>query len=223
MHTAIYYGSFYHDTFIRNPKVQEWIENIILAGSEIGIHNDVLGATKFFNVNGVEHFKNELKWMRSLGANITGTTAHNSALTYKAENYESFEEYKLYNKDYEMEDMIGKISAQEQGILYEGTFAKAKKSPNFMEIENYFNNTTNANLLNEDWMKIYLVNNPYLDWNVDYQVWLIGRDKWVFSDTHDKIIEYDIPLSRVIELIKETETNKKILFVLHPVYFGCQI
>jgi hypothetical protein len=222
LHTAVYYGIFYDCTFIRNPKMEEWIKNILIAGSEIGIHNDILGALKFFNTNGAEHFKSELEWMRSLGAKITGTTAHNSALTYKADNFEAFNEYKLYDKEYEYACLIGKLSAAELGIEYEATFAKAKENPDFNLINDYFDNTENAGLLNEQWMNTLLVNNPYLDWTVDYQVWIIGRDKWVFAGTNDKLFEYGVPLKRIIELLKTLEVDKKILFVLHPVYFGRQ-
>ncbi len=227
LHTAQYYGLFEKNIFIRNPMVRQWIQEIIIAGSEIGIHNDILGCYFHHKVNGLQAFKAELEWMRGCGAKITGTTAHNTFLSYDAENYEIFKEHLLFKRNWRTrhKSHLAQISKKDVGLEYEGTFGIAKQHYNMKEIKKYKKLYSSAGLCSNEWTSKFLLDNPVNDWSVDYQVWLVGKNKWIFSGNigRDNFFEFEISLVRVIEIIKnKIKKNSKILFVLHPEYFGSE-
>ncbi len=224
LHTAIYYGEFYEHVFIRNPEMYRWIKDITIAGSEIGIHNDALGVFKFFKKDGLKHFKSELNWMRASGAKIVGTTAHNNAVIYHAENYEIFNDSLLYMRPLLSKEKkyLGNFSLKKLGLEYDGTFGVPKKKVDKVEIKKYFNNKDKSSVSNEDWAFNYFNNNPVNDWSVDSQFWIIGKNKWVFSGSknNDLKFQFGISLSKVIDIVKQMKPGSKTLFVLHPEYFG---
>lgn len=226
LHSAVYYGNFYKNIFIRNPKVQRWIEDLVIAGSEIGIHNDILGVYKFKDYDGIEHFKEELTWMRACGAIIEGVTSHNNFLTYGAENSEVFQGQELFSRNINLtianqkfiNKSLGLLSFEDLALQYEGTFYKAKPDINEEDLKEYC--TIQPSFFDESWAKRYFTSNPTLDWTVDYQAWLIGKNKWIFSGK-DGRFDYMISLSKLIKIIKNDIPNStKILLELHPEFFG---
>lgn len=227
LHSAVYYGNFYNDVFVRNPKIQRWIEDIIIAGSEIGLHNDILGIYKHHGYDGIKHFKTELQWIRECGAKVEGISSHNNFLTYSAENSELFQENILLNKnrtlvnkkDSFVKNIIGKLSFQECGLTYDATFLKPKNNLNKQSLRDYLKIV--PNFFDESWARTYFINNPVNDWGVDFQVWLVGRDQWILSSSKQNVFYYLISLNDVMNILQnEIDSSSKILFELHPEYFG---
>ncbi|MDX4013132.1 hypothetical protein Q6A86_09050 [Aliarcobacter skirrowii] len=227
LHSAIYYGEFYDGIFIRNPMIQEWIKQIVIAGSEIGVHNDVLGVYKHHGYDGKKHFIEELNWMRGCGANIVGITSHNNFLTYGAENSEVFKSKELIlnrnnavmkKEDRFIYDVLGSLDLTSLGIEYDATFNKQKEIVDFNDIRSYL--SENSIFTNELWAKKYFLNNPVNDWDVDYQAWLIGKNKWILSSQKYNIFEYEISLNELLRQIDNIQTDISILLELHPEYFG---
>lgn len=95
LHTAPYYLNNDGDKAIHNegiiPALQKMQND---RHFEIGWHNDLVTLQLIYNIDPVEFFKNELKWLRSSGLNITGTASHGSSFchTYHYLNFYFFEE-----------------------------------------------------------------------------------------------------------------------------------
>lgn len=226
LHSAVYYGEFYDNVFIRNPKIQEWVKQIVIAGSEIGIHNDAIGISNKYHIDGLQHLKNEIAWLQSLGTNIYGTVAHNNYIVNEAENYEIFKEFVLFRRKWldPLSKNIAQTTLQELGLEYEGTFAQPRKNVTRSMVKSYFEAyKETANMSNEEWTYLYFFDNPIHDWRCDTQIWIVGKNKWIIASKQNdkKIFEYRVPLSTVINFIKfEAEPSSSILFVMHPEYFG---
>jgi len=198
------------DSRKRNPELVKLIHALILTGCEIGLHNDAFE----YGVKGHEHIKCEIDWLRSKGAKIRGTAAHNNLASYKAENYEVFKERVLFQRKTRLP--IGKLSERKLGLTYEGTFTKPKPDLNSNLIEEYIS-AIPPSVQSKAWMKRYLNENPYHEWLMDYQFWLIGEDEWIISSKH--IFKWKVSLEVVIDTIINAPLNTSIVFVLHPDYF----
>ncbi len=225
LHTASYYGEFKNNTFIRNSKLAEWILGFIVAGCEIGLHNDALGVFSVHNRDGLEHFKQELEWLRSLGAVIHGTVGHNSAPIYGAENFEIFKERVLWYREARTPSgqilPLGKLSEKKLNLKYEGNFPIPKNKFNIGDAVEFCAFSKDSNIRSKSWMRRYLFLNPCFDRKIDYQFWLIGNDKWVaggkFND--ENFFEWEIDSNRLFDLIKKLPKNSRSIIVIHPDYF----
>ncbi|MED7787549.1 hypothetical protein [Francisella sp. 19X1-34] len=227
LHSAPYYGDFYDGVFLRNPELVTWVKSIVIAGSEIGLHNDAIGIAENHRINGVEHLINEIDWFRSLGTNIYGTVAHNNFLVAGAENYEVFEERVLYSRGFfaNARKGIGTINFGRLNLEYEGTFASPKKKINKSEVLEYQKSDyRKCNMTDRDWTYRYFFENPVNDWDCDGQIWLVGTNLWIVAYTDSSGKEYfkfNVSLSKVISFLKNNvEIGARILLVLHPEYYS---
>jgi len=226
LHSAVYYGEFFDNVFVRNPMLQDWIKQIVIAGSEIGIHNDAIGITQKYKVDGIKHLKDEISWFRSIGTHIYGTVAHNNFLVNNAENYEIFKEYELFRRNLfeKRANNIGKITLDKMKLDYEGTFAKTKFNASKKDAKKYIEQYKDSgNMSNKEWTYKYFFDNPVNDWSCDTQIWLVGKNKWIIASKYDNenIFEFQVPLSKVISFIRDDMgTSSSIVMVLHPEYFG---
>ncbi len=222
LHTAIYFGEHYGPVFIRNPQMIQWIRGFIVAGCEIGIHNDALGAEQRQKGAGAAAFTTELAWMRSQGAVIRGSVAHNSAPSYGAENYEVFAGRVLWKRDAQECDLpLGALNESELGLIYEGTFGVAKANVNLKAADAFCANKAEANIRSEKWMRQYLLENPICDWAMDLQIWLIGSDSWVIAGRFrgSVVWRWDVRLAEVLQFCREMPGGARAALVLHPEYF----
>lgn len=224
LHTSPYYGDFYGSLFIRNPMLNQWVKDFIVAGCEIGLHNDALGVYFNHNSDGIESIKQEITWLRSLGANIRGTVAHNSAPSYTAENYEIFQERLIWNREiYSPKGKIitlGTISEKELNLTYEGTFAIPKQNIDIEKANQFCQNKQNASILSKEWMYQYLIDNPCYNWGIDYQFWLTGKDQWVIAGIHNhqKMFEWNVNLEQTLSILGKLPENSRTVMVIHPAY-----
>jgi len=205
--------------------MEELVYRFIMTGCELGLHNDAYGVYMMHKSDGVERVKRELMWLRSLGAVIRGTVAHNSAPVYGAENYEIFSERVLWHREVRSPKgsilPLGKLSEKNLDLSYEGVFAAPKKNLILEDALKFVMNRADADIRSETWMRRYLINNPCCDWSVDYQFWLIGRDRWVAAGKYngEELFEWKINLKRVLHLIQTLPINTRSVLLIHPDYF----
>ena len=226
LHTAIYYGEFYGTCFVRTAPLAGWIQGLIVAGAEIGLHNDALGVCLFHGLDGIAHLRGEIEWFHALGVRIKGTVAHNSGPIYGAENFEVFRGAALWPRDVRTEDghslPLNVLDPQSLGLTYEGTFARRKPNLNDTEARAFFSDKASAGTANEAWMRRYLTDNPCCDWGPDAQFWLIGKDRWVLAgrDPAGAFFEWETDLEHVIDRIRSLPAGSRSVFVLHPEIVG---
>ncbi len=219
--TALYYGAYQSDLLVRSPDLPQLIQDLIVTGCEIGLHNDVMHIAATTDIDPVAALWTELFWLRSHGANVQGTVGHNSIVVYGVENSEVFKNRVLWDR--EVKDQkgrpfpLGLVDETSFGLLYEGTFAKVSEATDIHQAEAFSKDAENASIRQKSWMKTYLTENPCHDWDIDLQVWAIGQDRWVVGGGDTFI--WDVPLAQVLEVVTESEVGSEILIVLHPEYF----
>ncbi len=224
LHTAPYYGDFHNHLFVRQPELVHWIRGFLVAGCELGLHNDAMGASQIPGVNGAACLQQEIGWLRSLGVNVKGTAGHNSLPSYGAENSEVFSGRRLWARSPVTPTgeplPLEELSEQDLGLTYEGTFAEPRADLDIAEAEAFTLNREDASIRNEQWMRLYLPENPYCRWTVDVQIWIVGRNQWCIGGrlAGRTVFEWDRPLGDVLEFIGSMPSGTRVLFVLHPEY-----
>ncbi len=223
LHTALYYGRFFGTLFVRHRELRPWIDQLLVAGCELGLHNDALGAHQHLGVDGPAAMVQEIEWLRSRGATIRGTAGHNSAPVFGAENSEVFKSRVLWPADTHPRNALplGVLDESALGLEYEGTFAVAKSNADAAAANAFAADRAGADIRSPAWMKTYLTDNPCLDWSVDIQVWMVGQGHWVAGgringETYfrDRLTLEDLP-----SVINDLPRASRCLFVLHPEYF----
>lgn len=228
LHTALYYGEFYGDSFVRTSQLGAWIRGFIVAGCELGLHNDALGVCMNSGRDGVQALQDEIAFFRSYGVRIKGTVAHNSGPVYGAENFEIFRGMVLWSRIPQGPNGIplplGRVNPATVGLEYEGTFAKPKTLIDNSTAGRFFADRKSANLQSEMWMKTYLLCNPCCDWGIDYQYWLLGKDKWVVAGSFKGDIQFDwgIGLDQVLRHLEMLPTGSRSVLVVHPELVGAR-
>ena len=215
-------GSFYllHTApyFERTPEqgqaVRELVLGFIVAGCELGLHTDPYELYAR-GIDGAARVKAELEWLRSQGATVRGTVGHNSAPAYGCENFEVFRERVMWDR--KMPWPLGVLSERKLGLQYEGNFPVRKRDINTRDAAVFTQGLRGADVRNEEWMKKYLVDNPLYDREIDYQFWLIGKDRWVAGGKD--MWEWMIGLDMVLELVRGLPANTCSVVVTHPDYF----
>lgn len=223
LHTAIYYGRFFGTLFLRHRELRPWVDQFLVAGCELGLHNDALGAHQHLGVDGPAAMVQEIEWLRSLGATVRGTAGHNSAPVFGAENTEVFSSRVLWStQEYPRSALpLGVVDEAALGLEYEGTFARPRRSPNEAAANAFAADRASADIRSPVWMKTYLTDNPCLTWGVDMQIWVVGTGHWVAGGRihgeayfRDRLTLEDIP-----SVLSDMPAASRCLFVLHPEYF----
>ena len=225
LHTAPYYGSFEGNLFVRNPELAAWVRGFIVAGCELGLHNDAMGAAQHPAVDGAAHLEGELAWLRSHGAVIRGTVGHNSLPVYGAENSEVFLGRRLWPREPTAGGgkplPLERLDETALGLAYEGTFAAPRANLDVAQAERVAAAPELSDVRSESWMRTYLLENPFHDWTVDVQVWIVGRNRWVLGGRvrERELFEWDLSGSAVVERIAGLPAGTRTLMVVHPEYF----
>jgi hypothetical protein len=226
LHSANYYGEFFGEVFVRNPAVVNWIRAYVVTGAEIGLHNDALG---MFNTHGIDPcvvLQTELAWLRANGAVVRGTVAHNSIVVQGAENYEMFADHVLWPREIVNREglaiPLGLAQQADFGLDYEGTFAAPHAAPDIQAASAFAGNIEQADIRSRQWMQLYLSSNPCCQWDIDYQIWLLGPDQWVIAggESRRDVFEWDVDLQSVVQFVRELPASSRTSIVLHPEYFG---
>lgn len=225
LHTSPYYANIHHGVVIRNPELPRWVREFIVSGCELGLHNDAFGVVNLWMKDGAAAVTEEIRFLRSLGAMIRGTVAHNSGPVYGAENYEVFAGRKLWQRRVTTARghtlPLECLSERELALTYEGTFAIPKRGgPSISEAAAFFGDLSSANIRSEEWMRRYLLNNPCCDWTIDCQFWLIGKDSWVGAGkfSENLLFEWNVGLDQILHIVRNLPPGTRSLFVIHPEY-----
>lgn len=90
LHTAPYYAISNGEVFLRNEASGKEYLYIQSRGHELALHTDGMTLYQFNNIDGAGAIVEELAWLRSIGCDIRGSTAHNSFSIYGCNNYSIF-------------------------------------------------------------------------------------------------------------------------------------
>ena len=205
-------GSFYllHSASYYTPEnIPKIVYKMNVHGCEIGLHNDAW----YYGDLGPQMVKKEIEYLRSLGAKVKGTVAHNSLSTYTAANYEVFKEKVLLDRESHLP--LGKLSMKKLGLTYEGIFSIPKPNVTSQDFLNHLSKKADIHV--EEWMHELLVDNPYCDYETYAQFWLIGKDKWAVAIRGK--LHWKIGLTKVLKLAETLSPKTISTFVLHPDYF----
>lgn len=216
LHSALYYGRYSNGCFMRNPEVREWVEALIVAGCEIGMHNDAIGVCQEHGVNGAESLVEELGYLRAIGANIQGTCAHNSFPIHGGSaNSEIFKE-RVLGEPTQKNFPIGVLSEKDLDLSYEATFAVPKVDREVYDLKKKWD----TSMKSEDWLRTFLLDNPVHDYSIDFQAWMLGNDEWCIAGKHEgkETFETGVNLLSVIEFLKKLPASTRTLIVIHPCY-----
>jgi len=229
LHTASYYGNFSDGTFRRNEKAAIIYKELEELGSEIGLHIDPLMIYLELNINGAQAIITELAWLRSLGIKVRGTSSHNAAPVYGAENFEIFRERKVRESRHLIRDYtyvpLGILSEQELGLTYEAGSPKSPISTQGPRRKFLYRKGLPSGdfLRSKEWFRKYIVDNPHNSWGYNYHIWIIGKDTWAVGGRNklgQEVFFFDINWNSVMNFLSFVNKDEKVAFTLHPIYFG---
>ncbi|MEW9679308.1 sulfotransferase [Pseudomonas sp. TE50-2] len=230
LHTAPYYGYFYSGIFYRHECSAEVYRAMQANGCEIGLHIDALGLYIDHEVDGAQAVVEELAWLRQQQIHIYGTTAHNCAPVYGAENFEIFKGHSVREEGYYLRGdkfvPLEVLDCAELGLEYEGSQgARAKHFVN-PAANDYLVKLAEGDFLRDaQWFKSYIMSNGYNDWGEGYKIWLLGKNMWVIAgNTLDgaEVYEFNVTWERVREFLATLTEKERVIFTLHPIYLGAR-
>jgi peptidoglycan/xylan/chitin deacetylase (PgdA/CDA1 family) len=229
LHTAGYYGHFQGGVFSRNEANSQLYREMQTQGAEIALHIDPYSIYLDHGIDGAQAVKTELAWLRSCGLRIAGTSAHNAAPVYGAENFEIFKGRSIrqggwFHRNY-VYLPLGVLDEAELGLRYEACSARPAGEVHQLHDEHpYVARLPEGDFLRDyQWLRTYLLNNPYCRWAYTYHVWLVGKDLWAIAGRPENgppLFLYPVGWSRVNDFLQGVGGNEKVLITLHPIYLG---
>ena len=230
LHTAYYYGMWKSGVFCRNPDLSQFIRELIVTGCEIGLHTDPLSIYIEHGVDGATALQQELDWLRSQGARVYGTVAHNSFPVYGAENFEVFKGRVIGSRSHlvykDRSVPLGLLNEQELGLTYEGNYPLTAKKLRADLISEWTQRTDAKAVLDEDWMKTYLLQNPCFQRCYDAVVWNHGNGRWTFARTVPATQNewgWQLTVANVISKLMEMPHGTRSVIVIHPINFSAEM
>jgi hypothetical protein len=225
--TSSYYGYFadgmFHRHFVCGPVYKELQD----AGCEIGLHVDGLEVYLRHGIDGAAATREELEWLRSCRLTIRGTTGHNVAAVYGAENFELFAGRSVGGRRTAAKDgtllPLGVLDEAALGLDYEGSGGRPPTIEDRRARTAYLAGLPKGDFLrNPDWMRTYLVNSPYCKWDYDWNIWILGKDTWVIGGRPERPDNYKFGVTwdDVREFVSGRPAAETVLFTLHAIYFG---
>jgi hypothetical protein len=222
LHSSPYYGAFNGFLFARNPRLRHWIDALLVAGCEIGLHNDALGIEARTGISAAEVVGTEIGWLRSQGAEIHGTVAHNSFASQAAENFEVFSELVMWRRELRGQTgeiiQLGQLSMASLGLSYEGNFPVRPDKVDKAAVAS-FSGIADAGPRNGGWMKAYLLDNPCMKRSHGCDIWLVDIDRWVVCDREIGYFNANLRLDELDGYFGLEQRASRVLFTLHPDYF----
>jgi hypothetical protein len=222
LHSSPYYGAFNEFLFTRNPRLRHWIDALIVAGCEIGLHNDALGIEARMGISAAEVMGAEIGWLRDQGAQIHGTVAHNSFGSQGAENFEVFSELVMWPReprsDADEPMPLGQLSMASLGLSYEGNFPAPPDKVDEAAVAE-FCAIAEPGPRNGAWMKAYLLDNPYMKRGHGCDIWLVDIDRWVVCDREIGYFNANLRFDELDSYFGLEQRASRVVFTLHPDYF----
>ncbi len=223
LHVSFYYGRFGNGRFYRHAAMGSYVEGFIVAGCELGLHCDPLSVYLNQGTDGSEAVAEEIRWLRSQGAQIRGTVAHNSAPNYGAENFEVFRGRALADRRSLQSDGITvplqSLDEESLGLAYEGNFPSIVRNPSPATLSTYLAPPPADAVRNRDWLHIYFLDNPIFERGYDVDIWLLGRDSWVLAHRGArKRLLWPLSTAKMLQHFQELPSNSRVVFNIHPEY-----
>jgi peptidoglycan/xylan/chitin deacetylase (PgdA/CDA1 family) len=230
LHTAAYYGYMHEGTFYRHEGSAEIYRDMQSLGCEVGLHVDALGLYLDHNIDGSQAVEQELAWLREQQVDIRGTSAHNCAPVYGAENFEVFKGRSVRGTPYFSRDQkyipLETLDEAVLGLEYEGS--QGTRASQYIDPERnpYLIKLPEGDFLrDEHWFRSYIMANSYNEWGCGYKIWLIGKDMWVIAGASNagvETFEFNIGWGRVRDFVAAADASERIIFTLHPIYVGAR-
>lgn len=222
LHTAAYYARYENGRIIRNPELKDWVEDFLVSGCELGLHNDAFRVYGEWGMDGAEALITELSWLRGQGARISGTAAHNSFPVYGAENFEIFKNRPVWDRPSfswrDREIPLGVLDEKKLSLTYEANHPRPHDTPRETESFAWRQTTHDRAAQDPAWMKTYLLQNPYCAWGSDLTLWLTAANRWaVARRTPREAFLWHAGLEEAIDVLKEMPPGARISLILHPI------
>ena len=114
------------------------------------------------------------------------------------------------------------LNETELGLTYEANWPEIAHVNNTIELNRYLSNILTDAIRNPNWMRTYLLDNPYCRWGSDYNLWLLGDDSWVISGhiKRDPKFEWGVTLEQVFHFLETIPNGKHVVCHIHPIYIG---
>jgi len=223
LHISHYYGYFEDSIFLRHVGLEDLIRDLVVTGNEIGLHIDPLSLYCQFGIDGKQAVLKELNWLRSIGAEIVGTSAHNSAPVFGAENFEVFKgrafdsRKKLIYKDKRIP--LQTIDEAHAGLHYEANFPIPGRNSQHPKLYNLLAPPPPDAIRSRDWLQSYMIDNPMFERAYDVSIWPVGKDAWFFAK-HSGQPQLFWPLSfdQMISRLETLGAGNRVIFNIHPEY-----
>lgn len=222
LHTSHYYTiqpSSDSSQIIRHTGLEYLLTALNTSNIEIGLHNDAIGLALDHGIDGASVLKEEITWLRSIGLDIKGTVAHNSAAVYNSECFEIFKSLSVGQREYVEKDgkkiALGILDQHKLGLEYEGNFPIPKKRLD-VNLLNQITNITGNPLHTPDWQHSYFINHPVFERNYEYDIWLVGEDLWLLAG--DKEVFFPMKTAQMLEALSNIPKGSKVVISIHPIY-----
>jgi len=223
LHTSHYYGRFTDRRFLRHRGLTSILRELLVAGCEVGLHNDALGVYYRFGFDGLQAVQTELDWLRQQGLQVLGTTAHNSAPVHGAENFEVFRGLAFADRGECVRDgrtvPLQGLVPQALGLMYEGNFPRPRPGADPAVLERFLAPPAPDAIRSRQWLESYFCRNPTFDRDYDASVWLLAADAWMIA-THGQqpTLLWPVDLDRVLEFLDRCAPDSRVIFNIHPEY-----
>jgi len=91
-----------------------------------------------------------------------------------------------------------------------------------MKMVKYLRSLPADALRNESWMRAYAFDNPYCQWGHDYNLWLIGKDRWLICGHPDRdaVFIWNVKFDDLVNFIRQVSSGAHVICHVHPIYVG---
>jgi peptidoglycan/xylan/chitin deacetylase (PgdA/CDA1 family) len=226
LHTAYYYGAWADGVWSRNAgMIRDWVRALVLAGAEVGLHLDPLGLYANPGVDGAAAVRTELAYLRSCGARVVGTVAHNSLPVYGAENFEVFRGHTVWARRSVTAGgrrvRLGTLDMTALGLSYEGNFARPVSAEPSADARAWLAAPLGEAANRADWMRAYLLDNPCYARAYEVTAWHHGGGAWtVAGRTPDPVWQWKVSQADMLAALRALPTGLRIAMVMHPIGFS---
>jgi peptidoglycan/xylan/chitin deacetylase (PgdA/CDA1 family) len=199
------------------------------SGAEVGLHIDPLQVYLNEGFDGAAAVKEELRWLRSIGLRIRGTSAHNAAPVYGAENFEIFKGRAIHGERFLYRNYrfvpLAVLDEKDLSLSYEAGDASPSRSCKSEEqLEKYLRGLPQGDFIRDtDWFRTYVLENPHCSWGYSYRIWLLGKDMWVIAGIDrkgEKVFRFQVSWTTVSQFLDNLREDEQCMICLHPIYLG---
>jgi len=211
-----YYGVYLHGgIFVRFSSMVSVYKKIQDHGQELGLHIDPLGTIGEFRVDGIDAMRAELNYLRHLGLAVSGVCAHNSQSVYNVDNKDVFAGQNASGENSVVTEFgcrveLGALALVDWGIDYVADF---NRTVAYVPLTKPYISPFSFRV---DRVPVY-----EFDYDVGFSI--ISNGMWEVNCADDKLNAGHIPHVELISHLESLPLGTKILFNIHPEYFGKRI